>query len=522
MGFNILRTTSISTPISSSKSKPIFSTLLRSSPSTISPPKSVTPTTLFVSATPFFTLHPKLGFRGGIVAMAAPGSLRKSEEEWRAILSPEQFRILRQKGTEFPGTGEYDKFYEEGVYNCAGCGTPLYRSITKFNSGCGWPAFYEGIPGAINRNIKGDNDIVNTEYAHENGSAMTTCFYCVRTNLCKGTCTEGGSCTSGSGIQGGDLVLFSILKLEILRVGKGEGEAKPKKGVVKEEESGQMEKPKSIPFVTLFVNPFRLIGVGYLDYQFGLLQPYVVDFLLISGPFRSVASPFIDDNAPVTQKTAWLAIFYMHIPSGYALGYVYGCLVGSHLGWRYAFWVESLLMVPFAISGLFMKPLQLRGLVPADSKKALTPETVASGVQGYIAYNFVIGAYSYWGPKAGYNTYHMLLSMTTFIGAAFCFGAFLFRSMYGFLALFSIGELLVFATQMYLPRLLLEFSSTSVVSITYQREVETEKITGIFLHSVDRFDEDSEHQVSNVERSNTMPLLQEKTGETSASPAQSQ
>ena len=100
MGFNILRTTSISTPISSSKSKPIFSTLLRSSPSTIFPPKSVTPTTLFVSATPFFTLHPKLGFRGGIVAMAAPGSLRKSEEEWRAILSPEQFRILRQKGTE--------------------------------------------------------------------------------------------------------------------------------------------------------------------------------------------------------------------------------------------------------------------------------------------------------------------------------------------------------------------------------------------------------------------------------------
>ncbi|KAG4955811.1 hypothetical protein AAZX31_15G059000 [Glycine max] len=161
MGFNILRTTSISTPISSSKSKPIFSTLLRSSPSTIFPPKSVTPTTLFVSATPFFTLHPKLGFRGGIVAMAAPGSLRKSEEEWRAILSPEQFRILRQKGTEFPGTGEYDKFYEEGVYNCAGCGTPLYRSITKFNSGCGWPAFYEGIPGAINRNP--DPDGMRTE-----------------------------------------------------------------------------------------------------------------------------------------------------------------------------------------------------------------------------------------------------------------------------------------------------------------------------------------------------------------------
>lgn len=53
----------------------------------------------------------------------------------------------------YPGTGEYDKLFEEGVYNCAGCGTPLYKSTTKFNSGCGWPAFYEGLPGAINRNV---------------------------------------------------------------------------------------------------------------------------------------------------------------------------------------------------------------------------------------------------------------------------------------------------------------------------------------------------------------------------------
>ncbi|KAF5448377.1 hypothetical protein F2P56_028919 [Juglans regia] len=94
----------------------------------------------------------KRSFRGGVVAMAATGSVQKSEEEWRAILSPEQFRILRQKGTEYPGTGEYDKFFAEGVYLCAGCRTPLYRSTTKFNSGCGWPAFYEGLPGAINRN----------------------------------------------------------------------------------------------------------------------------------------------------------------------------------------------------------------------------------------------------------------------------------------------------------------------------------------------------------------------------------
>jgi peptide-methionine (R)-S-oxide reductase len=115
----------------------------------------------------------------------------KSESEWRAVLSKEQvqsassaiqplthistyqFRILREKGTEPAGTGKYDKFYKNGVYSCAGCGTPLYESTTKFNSGCGWPAFFDGmhifslsaadeiliphlctaIPGAVSRQV---------------------------------------------------------------------------------------------------------------------------------------------------------------------------------------------------------------------------------------------------------------------------------------------------------------------------------------------------------------------------------
>ncbi|KAJ1434875.1 Organic anion transporter polypeptide [Sesbania bispinosa] len=437
-------------------------------------------------------------------------------------------------------------------------------------------------------------------------------------NGSRGTCTEGGTCTSGTGIQGDfnlnnfeDGVLSSAFLVGLLVA--------------------------SPIFASLAK---RLVGVG-------------------EASFISLAAPFIDDNAPAAQKTAWLAIFYMCIPSGYALGYVYGGLVGSHFGWRCAFWVESLLMLPFAILGFFMKPLQLKGFVPGDSKKALVLETVASGVQvtdasnskdeslslkeefrdkssndrsksksatkmldqfsrflndmkvllldevyvvnvlGYAAYNFVIGAYSYWGPKAGYNIYQMtdadlifggitivcgivgtlaggfvldfmtntlsnafkLLSMTTFIGAAFCFGAFLFRSMYGFLALFSIGEILVFATQgpvnyvclhCVKPSLRPLSMAMSTVAIHVFGDVPSSPLVGvlqdsinnwrttaliltailflaagiwfvgIFLHSMDRFDEESEYQMSNDERSNTMPLLQEKTGEASEAPAQSQ
>ncbi len=65
----------------------------------------------------------------------------KSDEQWRRELTPEQFRILRQKGTEAPFSGEYDHTFDEGVYRCAGCGAELFRSDAKYDSGCGWPAF---------------------------------------------------------------------------------------------------------------------------------------------------------------------------------------------------------------------------------------------------------------------------------------------------------------------------------------------------------------------------------------------
>jgi len=68
--------------------------------------------------------------------------IEKTDADWRAELSPEQYRILREKDTELPFSGEYDHTFEPGTYVCAGCGTALFESDTKYDSGCGWPAFY--------------------------------------------------------------------------------------------------------------------------------------------------------------------------------------------------------------------------------------------------------------------------------------------------------------------------------------------------------------------------------------------
>ncbi|MEW5304385.1 MAG: hypothetical protein WDW38_011225 [Sanguina aurantia] len=86
-----------------------------------------------------------------------------SDSVWRTLLSAEEFRVLRKKGTEPGGSGTYNKFYEDGTYKCAGCGAPLYKSETKFSSGCGWPSYYDNIPGAVKRNVDNEYGMQRTE-----------------------------------------------------------------------------------------------------------------------------------------------------------------------------------------------------------------------------------------------------------------------------------------------------------------------------------------------------------------------
>ena len=72
----------------------------------------------------------------------------KSDRDWKAELSEEQYRVLREKGTEAPFTGQYNAEKKTGTYRCAGCGTPLFHSKTKFDSGTGWPSFWAPAEGS--------------------------------------------------------------------------------------------------------------------------------------------------------------------------------------------------------------------------------------------------------------------------------------------------------------------------------------------------------------------------------------
>ncbi|MEM8832583.1 MAG: peptide-methionine (R)-S-oxide reductase MsrB [Cyanobacteria bacterium P01_G01_bin.19] len=89
--------------------------------------------------------------------------VQKTEQEWKEILSPEEFRVLRKHGTERAGTSPLDKVYEDGTYLCAGCGQPLFNSKTKFNSRTGWPSFYKPLEGAIDTTVDRSLFMTRTE-----------------------------------------------------------------------------------------------------------------------------------------------------------------------------------------------------------------------------------------------------------------------------------------------------------------------------------------------------------------------
>lgn len=79
--------------------------------------------------------------------------VKKTEQEWREILTPEQFNVLRKHGTERAGTSPLDKLYDKGTFVCAGCELPLFTADTKFNSGTGWPSFFAPIDEAIETTV---------------------------------------------------------------------------------------------------------------------------------------------------------------------------------------------------------------------------------------------------------------------------------------------------------------------------------------------------------------------------------
>jgi peptide-methionine (R)-S-oxide reductase len=117
--------------------------------------------------------------------------INKTDEEWKEILSEEEYRVLRKKGTERPFTGEYNEFKENGVFTCAACGSKLFSSETKYNSGSGWPSFWAPI-GEGQVKLEEDNSLFmkRTEvlcnrcgghlgHVFEDGPAPTNLRYCI-------------------------------------------------------------------------------------------------------------------------------------------------------------------------------------------------------------------------------------------------------------------------------------------------------------------------------------------------------
>jgi len=116
--------------------------------------------------------------------------MSKTDEEWKATLTPEQYTVLREKGTERPYSGIYDQHTETGSYKCAGCGTELFSSQDKFDAGCGWPSFADSEEGKVKTERDVSVGMVRTEimcancgghlgHVFDDGPTETKQRYCV-------------------------------------------------------------------------------------------------------------------------------------------------------------------------------------------------------------------------------------------------------------------------------------------------------------------------------------------------------
>jgi len=97
-------------------------------------------------------------------------SKAKSDKEWRELLTPEQYRVTRQAGTEAPFSGEYERNWDKGRYFCVCCGHALFDSDSKFNAGCGWPSFHSELEEA--------NIVHRADYSHGMSRTELLCRYC--------------------------------------------------------------------------------------------------------------------------------------------------------------------------------------------------------------------------------------------------------------------------------------------------------------------------------------------------------
>ena len=126
----------------------------------------------------------------------------RSEEEWRRELTPEQYRVLREHGTERPGTHPLNWEKRKGEFFCAGCGQPLFSSDTKYESGSGWPSFYQPLPDAVDTTTDRSMFMTRTEvhcarcgghlgHVFEDGPQPTGLRYCMNGTALKFEPKEG-------------------------------------------------------------------------------------------------------------------------------------------------------------------------------------------------------------------------------------------------------------------------------------------------------------------------------------------